>query len=322
MSTIKISFQKKSTYIKKVNFCSLVLILFISFLSSCSTTKLKTTTSALISNSAKKSNLILNKIKIKSTDAPMIIFTTHLLQNETYGINSLQNETNNTDNPVDGQDYPDLNNTSPLSTVSAFSLTQIKSKTITSSENLISKQITNTPSAPVTTNPPQTTQQSQGSSTIKTVEPLSDPSDPYAFASTKVKCAVNNCPLPNLCVADFICKCSKESANYLSKAEIEKNSSNLDMKYCLYTRKKQIVSFLLEFFIMPVGHFYSGNYFIACLKILFPIFIIILLFMKGDTNKLIGSILGCMLSVWWLIDAILYGTNTYKDQNGVKLELW
>ena len=73
---------------------------------------------------------------------------------------------------------------------------------------------------------------------------------------------------------------------------------------------------------MPVGHFYSGNYFVACIKILFPIFIIILLFMKGDTYKLIGSTLGCMLSVWWLIDAVLYGTNSYKDQNGVKLELW
>ena len=155
------------------------------------------------------------------------------------------------------------------------------------------------------------------------IQALLDPKDPYAFASTAEKCSLKNCPSPNNCVAEYACKCTLEKANFILIGNENKNNSEIIGKsYCTYTRKKQLFAFLLELFIMPIGHFYSGNYGIGFAKILIPILLIILYCMDRNTVKHLINLFSCVISIWWLIDIILYGVNYYNDNNGVKLQHW
>ena len=143
--------------------------------------------------------------------------------------------------------------------------------------------------------------------------------DKYSYANTTEKCSIYNCPSPNLCIEDFLCKCSNNKANF-PRYNITYNS-NLPKNYCSYTRKKQIVAFLLEFFLLSIGHFYSGNYLIGILKVIFLLSILSFYYSSTDKNIIFTNIFVCFLSVWWLADSILYGINSYLDQNGVGLEM-
>jgi hypothetical protein len=147
---------------------------------------------------------------------------------------------------------------------------------------------------------------------------LTDPKDPFAYANTKVKCTQVNCPYPSTCVADYVCKCGPEVANYFVDSEMKDNPTY----YCIYSRKKQLVAFLLEFFIPPFGHFYAGQYLIATLKLVMPCILLLLFFIQNAVAKSISGAGMCGLSIWWLVDIILYGINKYADQYSVPLASW
>ncbi len=148
---------------------------------------------------------------------------------------------------------------------------------------------------------------------------LQDPKDQFAFANTKVKCAQTNCSFPNMCVAEFVCKCGPGFANYFENSADQQNPN----QYCPYGRKKQLISFLLEFFLPPSGHFYAGQYLIAVLKLLLPCALgLMLVFIENALVKGISGVGICGMSIWWLVDVILYGMNKYPDQNNVPLASW
>lgn len=148
---------------------------------------------------------------------------------------------------------------------------------------------------------------------------LTNPKDPFEYAKTKVKCTQANCPFPNNCVADYLCKCASGNANFYVDPFIRENPTY----YCIYTRKNQLSAFLLEFFIPPFGHFYAGQYAIAVLKLILPcIFASLFVFIENTMAKSISAGALCAMSVWWLVDIILYGINYYSDQNSVPLASW
>ena len=148
-----------------------------------------------------------------------------------------------------------------------------------------------------------------------------DLKDPYAFANTLEKCSELNCPKPNICVADDVCKCSEDSSSFLNATIVIKNKT--EIIYCEYQRKNQIIAFLLEFFIVSAGHFYSGNYVIASIKIQIPILMFLFYFFGHNNSKqLTNVILLTVLALWWVFDFALYAFNIYRDQNGVKLKEW
>jgi len=148
---------------------------------------------------------------------------------------------------------------------------------------------------------------------------FTDPEDPFAYANTKVRCTQVNCPFPSTCVADYVCKCGPEVANYFVDSEMKDNPTY----YCIYSRKKQLVAFLLEFFIPPFGHFYAGQYLIATLKLVIPCILLLIFYLiQNDIAKSISGVGMCALSIWWLVDIILYGINKYGDQKSVRLASW
>lgn len=143
--------------------------------------------------------------------------------------------------------------------------------------------------------------------------------DPYEIANTKTSCTQMNCFYPNVCISNFVCKCGNENANYFK----DSISSENPPYYCAYGRKKQLVAFLLEFFLPSFGHLYAGQYAIGVLKLLLPCVFVVLLYVIQNT--LVKGIAGaglCGMSIWWLVDIILYGLNKYSDQNGVRLASW
>lgn len=148
---------------------------------------------------------------------------------------------------------------------------------------------------------------------------LQDPKDPYAYANTKQRCTQINCPFPSTCVADYVCKCEAAKANFFEDSINQENPPY----YCIYYRKKQLVAFLLEFFIPPIGHFYAGQYLIACFKLILPcVFFFLFAKVENTLAKGIGGAGVCGLGIWWLVDIILYGINYYSDQNKVRLAGW
>ena len=108
---------------------------------------------------------------------------------------------------------------------------------------------------------------------------------------------------------------------------------------CNYKQKKQLVAFLLELFIgFGGGHFYTERYVEASLKLvsfLFGIYIICLfpLSAKCVSDKCDSDVLvifvSCFyylcaigLATWFIYDLVMFGSNTYKDGNGIDLLPW
>ena len=163
----------------------------------------------------------------------------------------------------------------------------------------------------------------------------------YELASN-INCNAYNCQYPNACTPDNkTCKCSFESAEYelyhpnTDTKTPSQGSQNIE--YCKYKRKKQIVYFLLEFFLnIGAGHLYAGNYLIGGVKlglVFLPCFILCVLLCIGvvatdnikeiaGVGACLGILVACSVSIWWLVDAILIGIRKYKDGNGVPLQSW
>jgi hypothetical protein len=139
--------------------------------------------------------------------------------------------------------------------------------------------------------------------------------DYHLFAKTKYLCNSSNCPYPNACTDAFVCKCSREYANFFSDPVEEFNP----IQYCSYKRKKQLTAFLLEFFLGQVaaGHWYTGQYIIGAFKV-FGFILYLGACSNIDKNEGLAIIL-VLFFIWLLVDWILYGINIYKDQNKVAL---
>ena len=123
--------------------------------------------------------------------------------------------------------------------------------------------------------------------------------------------------------------CDKSMANYPFIGE--------NNKFCIYKRKRQVVAFLWELFTnVGVGHYYIDCIARGAFKSLFtltPLVIFVLgklkllktWFNEGTTGIVMFSIMcGCGLAsfIWWLVDAILFRLNKYRDFNGIPLKHW
>jgi hypothetical protein len=147
--------------------------------------------------------------------------------------------------------------------------------------------------------------------------------DPYS-AQKNIECNESNCFYPyGRCVDNNTCQCTKEYASFKQEGEFEDH-------YCDYERKKQLVSFLLEFFFpFGVGHFYSGRILMGVLKIVVCfsqcIFAGLGFCFAQDAGMVLVILLlifGCAYISWELVDIILIAMNVYKDGNGVPLASW
>jgi hypothetical protein len=105
---------------------------------------------------------------------------------------------------------------------------------------------------------------------------------------------------------------------------------------CNYTRKSQLIAFLLECFItFGAGHIYVMNLTQGIIKFLFwalgySLFISLRVLSKkreeNDATTLIISLGGCIccvgMVIWQLIDVIMFGLNSYQDGYGIDLNPW
>jgi hypothetical protein len=154
------------------------------------------------------------------------------------------------------------------------------------------------------------------------------------FNQRNIVCTQKNCVAPyGVCTNNnTVCMCTSGYANFVPAGE-----TTYDF-YCTYKQKKQIIAFLLEFFIsVGVGHFYAGRILFGVFKLLVmfgPIILGILMcctaMMKDrDSSTCMGlfvMIASCTFIcgglIWQLVDVIMFGINSYKDGNGVPLEHW
>lgn len=140
---------------------------------------------------------------------------------------------------------------------------------------------------------------------------------------------VSNCNSSDFCgingqCVENICKCDKGFVT--------------EIQPCEYEQKKQLTAFILQVFVGAIGvsHFYIGQVLIGVIKIL-------LIFLPccmcsavwnsatSDTDPkacVVGGG-GCLtvlcslaVSIWWIVDIVLFALNNYKDKNGIELESW
>ena len=104
-------------------------------------------------------------------------------------------------------------------------------------------------------------------------------------------------------------------------------------KQCNYKQKNQLIVFILSFIlgIFGMDHIYIGNYILAIPKLLlFIIFISIYKFIPINNdvfnNKrkmvIMCVIFGLITFIWYMNDVILFGLNTYTDENNIQLCRW
>lgn len=163
-------------------------------------------------------------------------------------------------------------------------------------------------------------------------------------SSSRIKCSeygkcaysYNNVLLSNFATTNAVeCKCIRGYTNLSEEAEVK----------CCYKQKKQLTAFVLEMiFSLGVGHFYSGHTFLGVFKMITISLIELSMIVysciiynedhlrKGNKNTkwsifhLIGTIfmfLGCFVFLLWqIVDAVMFGLNLYKDENGIELVPW
>ena len=223
---------------------------------------------------------------------------------------------------------------SPNDVKSSPALIQNKIKETITAKVLNSKvnQINST--TPEPNNTPATT---TSSANFNSAGPTVNEDDKF-LAARNIKCDSTNCNFPNgVCTENnTVCRCLDGYANF----EVINENENTTPKgyYCSYQQKRQVVAFLLEFFVsVGVGHFYAGRVLFGVFKLLVmlgPIILSILMcctavFKDNDTSSCVGLILMigsclfvCTGLVWQLVDIIMFGINSYKDGNGVPLQHW
>ena len=141
-------------------------------------------------------------------------------------------------------------------------------------------------------------------------------------------CSAETCPYPSLCTSKTICTCKEGYYNT--------NLDNNDfLNKCKYKMKSGITPFWIEIITNTgIGHMIIGDYKIGIFKLFYMISTLCFFYYVcmsdknsqkylGDTYHFVISIINFVLCsgvlIWWLIDAICFGINKYKDNNGIKL---
>ncbi len=170
-------------------------------------------------------------------------------------------------------------------------------------------------------------------------DPTTDPLYDQMYYVRSIECSpFTNCLAPNVCLDDSTCKCADGYINLPSTLNSTNTTDTISL--CQYKQKHQVTAFLLQFFILHgAGHFYTGNlnYAIPQLIIcLCPTIIYSFMCIFGITiRKLDGPrgfiniifvLFNCFfflsMVVWWFVDVITFGTNSYNDSNGIPLRSW
>jgi len=113
---------------------------------------------------------------------------------------------------------------------------------------------------------------------------------------------------------------------------------NRDFIFCSYRRKKQIITFMLEFFLFfGIGHIYAGNFIIGGSKLIYFLIIIIVKLRTKNENKEVNDdddecskkkinwvhlIILMLAVIWYLVDIIFLALSRYSDGNGVPMLSW
>ena len=150
------------------------------------------------------------------------------------------------------------------------------------------------------------------------------------YTAINIKCSQTICPSPNFCNdSGDTCYCAKGYVN-------DPRNSNPSV-YCSYKQHKQLTSFLWELLTnFGIGHLIIGNVAKGLFKMLFCIILFTLcglicakvLTIEGSKNALgitvTLTVYACfiILFIWWIVDAICFGCNKYKDHNKVPLRHW
>ena len=138
-------------------------------------------------------------------------------------------------------------------------------------------------------------------------------------------CSADSCPYPSLCESNTICKCKK--------GYFDLNNNNTERcNYKMYSNKN---SFWVEITTnIGIGHFLIGKKFKGFLKLFYMLFTLWFFYYACMSDKhskknlvdtyhyilnFINLFLCCGVLIWWLIDAIYFGLNKYKDSNGIDL---
>ena len=150
------------------------------------------------------------------------------------------------------------------------------------------------------------------------------------LSKTGIECTIDNCPEPNYCGnSKTVCYCAKGLANY--------PFTGVKDVYCQYEQHAQLTGFLWELLLnMGIGHFNIGQNLMGTFKLLVLV-IPIVLFVLGKLSIIkvgfkeggTGFIMMCVVIAfaltsfaWWLADAIMFGTNKYRDRYDVPLKKW
>jgi len=151
-----------------------------------------------------------------------------------------------------------------------------------------------------------------------------------------------NCNNHGACVnstGDWYCVCDDD---YATHPEIETKED--DSVYCNYQRKKQLTAFLLAWFLggFGGGQWYLGLTGLAVGKLILGLSVCCIIpcvgmclggaamgmgseAAAGGASALVGCCYCCCvlgIFVWWLVDIIHFGMNSYDDKDGVALEPW
>lgn len=157
---------------------------------------------------------------------------------------------------------------------------------------------------------------------------IDHPYDKIYGSATQIQCLQEkNCFIPNKCILNnTVCNCSIDYANFFPKDK--SNSSQDDTIYCTYERKRQLTAFILTiFFNFGVAQFYIHHISIAFIKLAIALisimFIPFAVFYKNPLLSMMVGLFFCfIISIWGLIDLILFGINYYNDGNNVPLLPW
>ena len=141
-------------------------------------------------------------------------------------------------------------------------------------------------------------------------------------------CSPETCPYPSLCISKTICKCKDSFYN----TDLTNNDYS---NKCKYKMKSSNPPFWVEIITnIGIGHMLIGNYKIGICKLFYTISTLCFFYYAcmseknskkylTDTYHLIITIINFLLClgvfIWWLIDAICFGINKYKDDNEIEL---
>lgn len=147
----------------------------------------------------------------------------------------------------------------------------------------------------------------------------------------KINCSKDNCDGERGICINNNCECNY---GYMSIVTEEAVKINSKQSFCKYKQHSKIIAFFLEFFFpIGAGHFYTGKYTLALVKLL--LFSTFFFFICGDTCFLkckLSAVNKCHvyiaiaivldLIVWLCLhvfDLFSYAFSFYKDGNGINL---